>query len=65
MRLFQKCNRPDCNEAVDPSNRRLIKNGAFLKVVVTCNNSHEESWISSSVVGEGKSQYPEINLLMV
>ena len=65
LRKFRKCDDPDCNAAVDSENIEVIRNGSYLKVRATCNNSHVEIWESSNVVGTGHSQFPVINLLIV
>ena len=65
LKLFKTCLNDDCSMAVDPDNIELIRNGAFLRIKATCNNSHVNTWESSTLVGKGHRQYPVINLNMV
>ena len=65
LKLFKTCLNDDCNMAVDPDNLEIIRNGAFMRIRATCNNSHVNTWESSSVVGNGHRKYPVVNLNMV
>ena len=65
LQLFKVCKRQGCGAAIDGDNIEISRNGAAVQVKTLCNNSHKESWSSSTVIGEGKSQLPLVNVEMV
>ena len=65
MERFKKCQRMDCNAAIDPDEIQIFKRGAYWHVKATCNNSHTEDWESCATVGQGRKKYAVVNILMV
>ena len=64
LELFSVCKHPGCGSAIDRDNIQVKTTGAAVGINATCNNSHENTWSSSSKVGEGKKQSNLINIEM-
>ena len=65
MQLFRICKRPSCGAAIDPDNIKMARTGAAIEVKALCNNSHVETWSSSTIIGTGRSTFPLVNVEMV
>merc|ERR1712179_879157 len=59
--LLSKCQKPGCGAAVLSDNMKVIRNGAAVKILSTCNDGHKEEWLSSKPV----KGVPLVNLLIV
>ena len=65
MQLFRICKTPSCGAAIDPDNIKIARTGAAIEVTALCNNSHVETWSSSTIIGTGRSTFPLVNVEMV
>ena len=64
QRLFRFCSVEKCGSIIDQEDVTFHKKGAAVVVKYTCLNHHEQSWSSSSSVGEGHHRFFVINILL-
>ena len=64
VRLFRFCSVENCRSLIDPEDVTFHKKGAAVVVKYTCLNHHDQSWSSSSSVGEGHHRFFVINILL-
>ena len=64
LQLFRFCSVEGCGSIIDQEDITFHEVGAAVVVKCTCLQNHEQSWSSSSSVGEGHHQLYVINILL-
>ena len=65
LELFRVCSEPHCGSIIDQEDVSIITVGAAITVKTTClQNHHQQTWSSSTTVGEGHKRQFVINILL-
>ena len=64
LQLFRFCSVEGCGSIIDQEDITFHEVGAAVVVKYTCLQHHEQSWSSSSSVGEGHNKLYVINILL-
>ena len=65
LELFRVCSEPHCGSIIDQEDVLILTVGAAVTVKTAClQNHHQQTWSSSTAVGEGHKRQFVINILL-